>query len=124
MSPINKETRKTVNILELIELYKKYDFLWNMKNPLHKRVDIKKQAYIEISKQLKLNVECVKRKINSIRATYLHERKKVLRSAKINPRKIYKPTLFWYDRMAFLNDSIKLRKKFFNGQNIVKYLFI
>lgn len=105
------------DLIKLIDLYEEHECLWNMeKDYLYKRIDLKVAALEKIGQEMKMSSEEVKRKIKSLRATYVGEKKKV------DTKKIgawnggaYESKLFWYHKMKFLDNIIVYRR---GGPNI------
>lgn len=106
-------------VIDFIRKYKDCECLWNIKSNIYKRLDLKQKCYEELSKQFKMTVAEIKKKIKSLRGTYIAERRKVLEykpsgSEAISP---YEPNLAWYYEMAFLDSVIVFRK---STNNIVQ----
>lgn len=99
-------------ILQLIELYREMECLWDIKSPQYKNNVKRKAALTYISEKMELSEEIVKKKINSLRATYLLEKKKIFDSRRTGTGTddLYIPTVPWFDEMVFLNDVIIPRK--------------
>ncbi|CAH1111611.1 unnamed protein product [Psylliodes chrysocephalus] len=101
------------HLINFIRKFKESDCLWNVKSRLYKRLDLKQTCYEEISKEFKISVAEVKKKIKSLRGTYIAERKKVLEyhpSGSGATEEPYEPNLHWYSEMNFLDSVIIFRK--------------
>lgn len=99
-------------ILRLIGLYRAHEVLWNINITAYRRNDLRAKALKEISNDMFLPVDLVAKKIKALRNTYAQERKKVQLSKESGSSEdpLYKPSLFWYQEMNFLTDSISTRK--------------
>ncbi|KAF6205330.1 hypothetical protein GE061_019500 [Apolygus lucorum] len=64
----------------------------------------------KLSAKYDVSEEEAKKKINSLRSTYLQEKKKVEESKRANDGEIYEPSLYWYHELEFLQDVIIPRK--------------
>ncbi|XP_017479875.1 PREDICTED: uncharacterized protein LOC108369295 [Rhagoletis zephyria] len=100
------------DILRLICLFRQNECLWNFKSAGYKRVDLKRKAWLQISKELGKDVEEVKPKIKHLRTTYVAEKKKMDSSKKSGEgaETLYELHLYYYNEMKFLDSVIVLRK--------------
>ncbi|XP_022912943.2 uncharacterized protein [Onthophagus taurus] len=103
-------------ILNLIDLYRKKECLWNTKSPFYNNHAERRDALRFIAKSLNYNEETIKKKITSIRATYLLEKKKIKDSllAGNGADTMYRPTVIWFEHMNFLDGVIIPRKTTLN----------
>ncbi|XP_063700455.1 uncharacterized protein LOC134830803 [Culicoides brevitarsis] len=93
--------------LEFIKIYKNNPCLWDPKDPNYKSREGKKSAYEQLLAVMKKfdptnpenNIEAVKRKINSMRACFRRDYRKVLNSGNK-----YKPNLWYYDQLLFVKN--------------------
>lgn len=101
-----------VFLREFFELYKEQECLWKIKSELYHNRNARKKAmdslvlkFQEVNKQA--NEEFVKKKINNYRTSYKRELKLVQQSNKsgIGTDDIYKPKLWYFDLLSFLNDQ-------------------
>lgn len=99
-------------IFQLIELYRERECLWDIKSPEYKNNAKRKTAFTYISEKMELPEDIVKKKINSIRSTYLLEKKKIFDSRRTGTGtdNLYIPSVPWFEQMMFLNDVIIPRK--------------
>lgn len=99
-------------IMLLIELYRENECLWNVKSPEYKNNVKRKGAIANISEKMGFTEEIIKKKIASIRSTYLLEKKKIKDSQHTGTGTddVYHSTLPWFQHMTFLNDVIIARK--------------
>lgn len=99
-------------IFILLDLYRKNECLWDVKSPYYKNAIKRKSALSNIAENLDLDQELVKKKIASIRATYLLEKKKIADSQRTrnSTGDVYTPSVTWFDHMKFLDDVIIPRK--------------
>lgn len=102
---------------EFIELYRSFPCLWQVKSAAYSDRNKKNQAYemlIEKYKEIdtSANKETVTKKINSLRTVYKKEVAKVIASTKSGTGEddIYKPNLWYFDKLEFLNDPEKVRR--------------
>lgn len=96
--------------LKLIELYKKYRFLWDYESDLYKNATARKQAFESILMQLDvpgMTTADVRSKIKNLRTSYYQEKRK-LAIAKAN-NKVIKP-LRWFTAFKSVMNSIYNRK--------------
>ncbi|XP_073846308.1 uncharacterized protein [Musca autumnalis] len=103
---------KGERILQMISMYRDRECLWNTKSELYRRKDLKERAFKEIGREFNMTVTDVKKKLKSLRATYLLEKKKVEESIKAgcDAGDMYEPMLHWYSEMSFIDDHILTRK--------------
>lgn len=97
--------------IKLINNYKQFECLWNYKSASYKRIDLKKNAWLQLAKEFGKNVEEVKKKMKYLRTAYVSEKKKVDQSKKSGSSTddIYRSHLFYFDEFSFLNSVIVLR---------------
>lgn len=109
---VKRQAFSDSQILLLIDLYRENECLWNVKCPEYKNNIKRKGAIANISEKMGFSEEIIKKKIASIRATYLIEKKKIKDSQRTGTGAddIYHPTVPWFQHMAFLNDVIIARK--------------
>lgn len=99
-------------LTEFLELYKENPALWKVESSEYKNRLLKNGAYGVMIKKLKevdpnATRDSVKRKIDSIRGSYRKEAKKVKLSIKEGAvgDDIYKPKLWYYELLKFLEDK-------------------
>lgn len=98
-------------LTEFIELYQSFPCLWRIKSKEYCDRDKKAMAYEKLVEKYReidaeANREIVVKKINSLRSVYRKELCKVnssLRSG-AGEEEIYKPALWYYELLHFLND--------------------
>ncbi|XP_072385273.1 uncharacterized protein [Diabrotica undecimpunctata] len=97
---------------EFFELYKEQECLWQIKGKTYHDRNARKQAmgilvlkFQEVNKDA--NEEYVRKKINNFRTSYKRELKLVLQSSKsgAGTDEIYKPKLWYFPLLSFLNDQ-------------------
>ncbi|XP_055837893.1 uncharacterized protein LOC129906242 [Episyrphus balteatus] len=93
---------------KLISYYKRYKCLWDFRSNEYKRYDLKKYAWQKLGKLFGKEASEVKRKIKYLRSAYVAEKKKVDDS--YGTSRIYRPNLFYYDDLNFLDSIIVCRK--------------
>lgn len=103
----------------LIDLYRENECLWNVKSPEYKSYLKRKDAIANISEKMGFTEEIIKKKIASIRSTYLLEKKKCKDSHRTGTGTddIYHSSLPWFQYMTFLNDVIIARKTLDNFES-------
>lgn len=106
-------------LLHFIELYRKNECLWNVKAVDYKKSDKRKKAVAEMAIQFGVTEEFVKKKIQSLRSTYIQEKKKIADSKRTGTGSddVYIPSLFWFHELEFLQDVIIPRKTTSNLDN-------
>lgn len=97
------------DLLTLIRLYRQHECLWKISCSLYKRADLKDKAYQEIGEVLAIEAEMVKKKLKSLRGTYVLEKKKISQRTQAQSQ-AHKSTWYWFDEMSFIDSTIKLRK--------------
>lgn len=100
------------DVIKLINLYKENPCLWDINSRLYKRHDFKSTAYENISQNMNLPVEVIKKKIKSLRNTYTTEKKKIETSKKSGSGfdELHESCLFYYEEFSFLDGSLVMRK--------------
>ncbi|VEN45120.1 unnamed protein product [Callosobruchus maculatus] len=100
----------------LIELYETYKCLYAIKHPDYHNKHKRSAAIKAIVEALKVGrptatEQDVQKKFLGLRTTYAHERRKVLDSLRsgMGEDEVYRPTLWYYDKMSFLNDHLQIR---------------
>lgn len=97
---------------EFFELYKEQECLWRVQSDLyHDRnarriaMDILIEKFREVNEEA--NGDFVKKKINNFRTSYKREQKLVKNSMKSGKGTddIYKPKLWYFELLSFLNDQ-------------------
>lgn len=76
-------------IVTFLDVYRKYECLWDVTSPDYLKRDVKREAYTELVNELDLvgltvTEDCLKKKIKNLRDAYRHELNKV----KKNQRKV------------------------------------
>ncbi|CAL4059432.1 unnamed protein product, partial [Meganyctiphanes norvegica] len=108
---------------EFIELYREHPSLWKVKSEAYKNRDIKNAGYAVLIEKMRIvdpkaNRRAVVKKINSLRVTFRKEVRKMLISensgADIND--IHKPSLWYFDDLAFLLEEKQDDDDNFNGE--------
>ncbi|CAG9814712.1 unnamed protein product [Phaedon cochleariae] len=109
------------HVLALIEEYQKFPCLYAVENILyHNRVaraealEYIKNALIVLRPCLK--TEEIKSEFNSLRTTYLAEKRKYDKAKKSGAGRdfVYEPSLWYYHHMAFLNEHVVIRQSVSN----------
>ena len=97
--------------LQLIHLYKLRPILWDPTDPQYKMGKKKLDFWTEISKELKLDVNEVKKKMDSLLASFRRERQREASSGRsgAGTDEIYHSNWFAFEEMKFLNDKFKPR---------------
>jgi len=97
--------------LQLINLYKLRPILWDPTDPQYKMVKKKIDFWTEISKELNLNVNEVRKKMDSLLASYRRERQREASSGRsgVGTDEIYRSKWYAFEEMKFLNDKFKPR---------------
>ncbi|XP_072377384.1 uncharacterized protein [Diabrotica undecimpunctata] len=101
-------------ILEFISCFRDCSCLWKCTSPEYKNKSNRLTAYVKLLKILKKHepnstIADVKRKIQSLRASYRKERNKVTASMRTGSgiEDIYQPKLWYYNELEFLNDQAR-----------------
>lgn len=104
-------------IITFLDMYRKYECLWDIRSPAYLKRDAKRAAYSRLLSDLEeaglsANEDTIKRKAKNLRDTYRSELNKVKKSKKSGDGadNVYKPKLAWYTTAdAFLNSVISGR---------------
>ncbi|XP_065363461.1 zinc finger protein 423-like [Calliphora vicina] len=102
-------------VLQLTEMWQKYEFLYNPKHTYYRNTEARNQAYNEMADKLKIfntNIEGidVKTKITYLRGQYTREvAKEKKRGARAD--QFYVPFAYWFNHLSFLDNFIKVRKE-------------
>lgn len=99
----------TDNLINLIELYRNAECLWNPQNKNHKDRYKKHDLWVEISKAMGVSVDEVKRKIKNLVAQYYREKKKYRTYQKSGAGAYYVSKWFAYKYLEFLSDKNEVR---------------
>lgn len=106
------EARKKEVIEQFIEIYRSEPCIWNVKSSEYSHRPQKEAAYAKLLEHLKqiepgATRETVLKKINTLRSNFRKELRKVKASKKTGSAAddTYKPTLWYYDLLTFLDDQ-------------------
>ncbi|XP_076246304.1 uncharacterized protein LOC143186509 [Calliopsis andreniformis] len=99
-------------VLEMVSLYEDHRELWDPQHPHYKLVTKKSDAWSEISQNMDIPVDDIKKKMQSLLASYRRERQKCdRRVSEMGIDDIYKGTWFLFKHFSFLNNKYKLRER-------------
>ncbi|KAK0077165.1 hypothetical protein PV326_010235, partial [Microctonus aethiopoides] len=103
-------------IHQLIESYRENECLWQVKSPHYKNYIKKKAAIADIAEKMGITKEITKKKIASLRSTYLLEKKKIAdsKSTGSGTDTVCISTIPWFNQMEFLDDVIIARRTISN----------
>lgn len=99
--------------LQFLECYQTEPVLWNSKDVKHKDKQCIHDAWVRISEHMEIPVAELKKKRDSLMATYRSHKRRVIASIQSGAAadSIYKPIWFAYELMdSFLNDIVQCRK--------------
>ncbi|VVC86978.1 unnamed protein product [Leptidea sinapis] len=99
--------------LEFLECFQREPVLWNSKDTKHKDKQYVHDAWMRISEHMGIPVVDLKRKRDSLMATYRGHKRKIVAStlSGAGAETVYKPIWFAFDLMdSFLNDIVQCRK--------------
>lgn len=85
-------------MVQLVEIYKEYVCLWNMKHEQYRDKGARQTAYNEIAEKLNipnLRAKDIPNKIKNLRSSYYQEIKRVRRSVR-SGGPVYKPKVSWF----------------------------
>ena len=101
-------TEHELFVRDFLALYKQKPMLWQQNHPAYRNKAEKSKAYealVQKSQEYypEADEDFVRMKIESMRASFRKERKKVLRSKELcnNPEDVHKPSLWYYDLLLF-----------------------
>ncbi|XP_042237253.1 uncharacterized protein LOC121876281 isoform X2 [Homarus americanus] len=102
--------------VRLIDLYRHYPCLWNVKSDMYKDRDKRAAALKGIAEEImkitaSITTRDIKRKIETLRNQYRREMRLVHKSQKLGAGtdEIYRPKLWCFNDLSFLNDSDTIR---------------
>lgn len=115
-------------IVTFLDVYRKYECLWDVTSPDYLKREVKREAYTELVNELDLvgltaTEDCLKKKIKNLRDAYRHELNKVKKSKKsgASADKVHKPKLAWFTAAdAFWNSVTSGRD---STSNLVSKIF-
>ncbi|KAJ8717066.1 hypothetical protein PYW08_005465 [Mythimna loreyi] len=102
------------DMARLVEIYKDYDCLWDMKHEYYKDRDARQAAYNEIAEKLNipnLNSKDIPNKIKNLRSSYYQEIKKVRRSVRLGGS-IYHPKVSWFPTVDSILKPFRHEREF------------
>ncbi|XP_049772323.1 uncharacterized protein LOC126157246 isoform X1 [Schistocerca cancellata] len=94
------------DVMLLIEEYRHHRCLWDPRDPEFKMHTRKNEAWQEIAEALKVPTEEVKKKINSLLASFRRERRKEATTSGMPAGKKYRSGWFAFKSMSFLLDKV------------------
>ncbi|XP_017470046.1 PREDICTED: uncharacterized protein LOC108361793 [Rhagoletis zephyria] len=103
-------------VLHLIELWESFECLYNPKNNFYHNKHARYQALSELAESLNdfmpgIGPAEVKAKINYLRGQFTREVAKCSnKKSGAGADEVYVPTAFWYKKLGFLSDFVKVRK--------------
>ncbi|XP_077322722.1 uncharacterized protein LOC143956376 [Lithobates pipiens] len=102
---------------QFIDKYRDMRNLWEVKNPLYRNKPARKASLEKLLQFVKTlvpeaDIDFVERKIDSLRRTYRKELSKIHASMRsgATAEEVYVPSLWYYNRMRFLEDQIEARE--------------
>lgn len=101
-------------MVQLVELYKEYDCLWDMNHEYYRDKGARQTAYKEITKKLNipnLRDTDIPNKIKNLRSSYYQEIKKIRRSIRLGGS-VYKPKVTWFPTVDGFLRPFRHERKF------------
>ncbi|PIO10630.1 hypothetical protein AB205_0052130, partial [Aquarana catesbeiana] len=102
---------------QFIDKYRDMRNLWEVKNPLYRHRPARKASLEKLLQFVKTQVpdadsDFVEKKIGSLRSTYRKELNKIQASMSSGAaaEDVYVPSLWYYNRMRFLEDQMEVRE--------------
>lgn len=96
-------------VLVLIEEYKSRPGLWEPNHPHYKYANRKNEYWRSLANAVQTNVAEVKKKLNSLLASFRRERAKVKKASGKSSKEVFQSNWFAYNSMAFLLDKFKFQ---------------
>lgn len=96
-------------VLVLIEEYKSRPGLWEPNHPHYKYANRKNEYWRSLANAVQTNVAEVKKKLNSLLASFRRERAKVKKTSGKSSKEVFKSNWFAYNSMAFLLHKFKFQ---------------
>ncbi|VVC34168.1 MADF domain [Cinara cedri] len=100
---------------EFINLYCDLPAVWKIKSDDYKNRDLKSECYVELTDKLKelqptADMNCTKRKINTLRSNFRRELKNQINSRKSGAYAddMYEPTVWYFNDLEFLRDQVSV----------------
>lgn len=115
-----KQKWSSENIITFLNIYKKYDCLWDFASHGFLKRDVKQSEFEMLRSELEeaglpTNEELLKKKIKSIRDAYRNEVNKVKKSQRGGKQDNYKPKLVWFQVAdSFWRNAISGRQSLSN----------
>lgn len=96
-------------VLVLIEEYKSRPGLWEPNHPHYKYANRKNEYWRSLANAVQTNVAEVKKKLNSLLASFRRERAKVKKTSGKSSKEVFQSNWFAYNSMAFLLHKFKFQ---------------
>ncbi|XP_069699544.1 uncharacterized protein [Periplaneta americana] len=97
-------------VINLINVYREQEALWNPKHPFYHNKLRKHDAWEAIGKMFSCKAEEVKKKIESLLTSFRRERQKSTKRSGMGSDEVYESTWFAYKYMSFLLEKFTPRK--------------
>ncbi|XP_014242661.1 uncharacterized protein LOC106662812 [Cimex lectularius] len=110
-------------MLKFLELYEKYDCLWNHRLEEYKNKNVRANALASFVGEMGiagLTVADLKNKIKTVRTMYKKENSLIYKSKKsgASPEELYVPKLFWYKRADMFLNGVTTSKDTSSNLNV------
>ncbi|XP_067645391.1 uncharacterized protein [Eurosta solidaginis] len=97
---------------DFIKIYENSPALWDTRSMAYKKPYLKREAYAKLRDKLReidpnVPIDYVKRRINGLRSCYRRELRRIQES-KRRGDDLYRPTLFYFKEMTFLDDVLDI----------------
>ncbi|XP_053989102.1 uncharacterized protein LOC128896743 [Hylaeus anthracinus] len=107
MASVNRRSKHAwteEKTLELIELYKEREELWNPLSHRYHLKNLKLDGWSKVTQTLEVPVEVCKAKMTSLLASFRREKRKMKKSKGRGTNDVYKSSWFAFKSMEFLNN--------------------
>lgn len=97
---------------DFIKIYEESPALWDPRSMAYKKPYLKREAYTKLRDKLReidpnVQIDYVKRRINGLRSCYRRELRRI-QDSKRKGDNLYRPTLFYFNEMNFLDDVLDI----------------
>nr|CAH7720345.1 unnamed protein product [Callosobruchus chinensis] len=93
------------NVLELINAYRVRPVLWNSLDPYYKNKNKKEDAWRELADMLTTDTAEIKKKMQSLLASFRREKQKLKTTSGMGSEEIYDTKWFAFKSLLFLKDK-------------------
>lgn len=93
------------SVLQLIDAYRIRPVLWNSSDPFYKNKNKKEDAWRELAELLKTDSAEIKKKMQSLLASFRREKQKLKTTSGMGTEELYDTKWFAFKSLLFLKDK-------------------